>query len=157
MNETIMNPLDSPALETFMREAIALGRSVHGQTGDNPNVGCVIVLDGQVIGKGATSPPGGAHAEVHAIQDALQKGYDLAQATLFCTVEPCCFTGRTPPCTEAIRAQNIPQVVIGIRDPHPRVRGRGVEYLQNYGIEVTENICATEVKQYLSDWLQRYE
>lgn len=139
-----------------MAHAIELGKKAFGVSGDNPNVGCVIVAGDKIIGEGHTSPPGGPHAEVSACVDAGQRGYSLTGATLFSTVEPCSFHGRTPACTKTIISKKIKRVVIGIRDPHPKVSGEGVRLLQEAGIEVTEQVCEKEVETYLNHWLEGY-
>ncbi len=142
--------------QQFMKRAIELGKLVKGTTGDNPYVGCVIVIENRVIGEGNTQPPGGPHAEISAFLDAEQHNRSVQGATLYSTVEPCSFFGRTPPCTSAIIQKQIKRVVIGIRDPHPRVSGEGIRLLKVEGIEVTENVCQTEVRDYLSEWLKSY-
>lgn len=92
----------------------------------------------RLLGGGATRPPGGPHAEVVALQNAIRRHGEraLRGASLAVTLEPCCFTGRTGPCTEAILAAGIRKVVIGCRDPHERVRGRGIQKLRRAGVEV---------------------
>ncbi len=142
--------------EKFMLHAIELGKQVKGHTGDNPYVGCVIVGAEMILGIGATQPPGKPHAEIRAFMDATKRGHSLIGATLYTTVEPCSFFGRTPPCTSAIIDQQIKRVVIGIRDPNPRVNGQGIRLLEDAGIEVTEGICSTAVRDYLIDWLDTY-
>ena len=137
----------------YMQQAIALGKQAQGQTGNNPYVGCVIVKEGQVIGQGKTQPPGQPHAEASAILNAVAQGYAVAGATVYTTVEPCSFHGRTPSCALALIEQKVARVVLGIRDPHPRVNGQGMQMLQTAGIEVLENICAEEIRAYLRDWL----
>lgn len=141
----------------FMLRAIELGKSARGKTGDNPYVGCVIVKNGILIGEGKTQPPGKSHAEIVAIQNVGQNGYDTAGATLYSTVEPCSFYGRTPPCATAIIEKKIARVVIGIRDPHPNVNGKGVLLLQQACVKITEGVCENEVRAYLKQWLKRYE
>lgn len=142
--------------ERFMLQAIALGERARGTTGDNPYVGCVIVHGDQLLGEGRTQPPGQHHAEIAAILEAERRGHDLTRATLYSTLEPCCFEQRTPACTSAIIARRIPRVVIGILDPHPRVRGRGISQLQAAGVEVVQGICPGEVRGYLGQWLESF-
>lgn len=142
--------------EIFMKEAIALGKQAFGTTGDNPYVGCVIVRQGTILGKGMTQPPGGLHAEISAFLDAEQKKHSVVGATLYSTVEPCTFFGRTPPCTITIIEKKIKRVVLGIRDPHPRVQGEGVRLLKEAGIAITEHVCQALVEDYLREWLQGY-
>ncbi|MBF0353055.1 MAG: riboflavin biosynthesis protein RibD [SAR324 cluster bacterium] len=139
-----------------MKEAICQGLMAQGSTGDNPFVGCVIVRDGIIIGRGRTQPPGQAHAEVMAVRDAENHGYSLKNSTVYTTVEPCSFYGRTPPCASLLIEKQVGRVIIGIRDPHPKVNGMGVDMLHNAGIEVVEGVCHREVSEYLSDWLEGY-
>ena len=138
---------------TWMQRAIGLGVLALGKTGDNPNVGCVLVRGGQVLGEGFTQPPGGSHAEVQAQADAQAKGFDIAGADLYTTVEPCSFHGRTPSCARAIVDWGIKRVLIGIRDPHPRVNGAGIRIMTEAGIEVVEGVCNDDVAASLSQWL----
>ncbi len=105
-----------------------------GRTYPNPPVGCVIVKDDQIIGKGFTFPAGQAHAEINALQEAGEKARG---ATLYSTLEPCHHFGRTPPCTEAIIRAGIKKVIIGIKDPNPKVEGNGIRCLLEAGIEVS--------------------
>ena len=124
---------DSPRM-TFMGEAIDLARQALGTTSPNPAVGAVVVKDGAIIGRGATQPPGQAHAEIVALQDAR----DAARgASLYVTLEPCCHWGRTPPCTGAVIEAGVGEVVIGVSDPNPLVAGKGVAELRHAGIAVS--------------------
>ena len=111
--------------EPFMRRAIALARSVWGTTHPNPMVGALIVEDGAVAAEGATSPAGGPHAEINALQALGRK--PKPGATLYVTLEPCCTHGRTPPCTDAIVDAGITRVVVGATDPNPAHAGKGYE------------------------------
>lgn len=116
-----------------MQEALACAHSVEGRTSPRPAVGAVVVRNGQIVGKGATAPPFGPHAEVQALRQA---GANAEGADLYVTLEPCCVHIHTPPCTEAIIAAGLHRVVVGTQDPNPRVRGRGIEQLHAAGIEV---------------------
>ena len=118
-----------------MRLALELAQSVIGCTSPNPAVGAVVVRDGAVVGRGATQPPGQAHAEVGALAEA---GARARGATLYVTLEPCCHWGRTPPCTGAIIAAGVRRVVYGAADPNPLVSGNGAAELQAAGIEVAQ-------------------
>ena len=138
-----------------MRRAIELGRGVEGTTGDNPNVGCVIVASGVIVAEGATQPPGHPHAEATALLAAQAAGIPVQGATLYTTVEPCSFEGRTPACAPAIVRAGIARVVLGVRDPHPRVNGRGVAILRAAGVAVVEGVDRDEVTDYLRAWLLR--
>ena len=129
----------------YMRAALALGRRGLGNTWPNPAVGCVIVRDdGQgpyVIGRGWTQPGGRPHAETQAL---LQAGPLARGATAYVTLEPCSHYGRTGPCADALARAGIARVVGALRDPDPRVGGRGFDMLARYGLSVTEGICADE-------------
>jgi diaminohydroxyphosphoribosylaminopyrimidine deaminase/5-amino-6-(5-phosphoribosylamino)uracil reductase len=138
--------------EGFMQRALILGERARGRTGDNPHVGSVIVSAGRAIGEGWTSEPGCHHAEVNAVLAAESAGRSVSGATLYATLEPCCFVGRTPACSSLLIAKGIARVVFGIRDPHPRVNGRGAEQLREAGIEVSEGVCEAEVTASLRGW-----
>lgn len=88
--------------QQFMLRALQLGEQARNKTGDNPWVGCVIVKDGQVLGEGYTHAVRGPHAEADAIEHAESQGHSLAGSTLYCTLEPCSFHGRTPSCAKTI-------------------------------------------------------
>ncbi|MEO7093112.1 MAG: bifunctional diaminohydroxyphosphoribosylaminopyrimidine deaminase/5-amino-6-(5-phosphoribosylamino)uracil reductase RibD [Polyangiales bacterium] len=140
--------------EAQMRLAIAEAERARGITGDNPWVGCVIVdAGGRVLGRGHTQGPGEDHAEIAAARDAKANGHDLAGATLYSTLEPCSFHGRTPACARAIVERGIARVVIGLHDPNPRVDGEGVRILRAAGIEVIEGVCEDEVLGQLEAWV----
>jgi len=140
----------------FMAAALEMGRSVNGRTGENPAVGCVLVHEGRIVGRGATQPPGGAHAEVMAIREAEAAGYDVAACDLYVILEPCNFHGHTPPCSRLIVAKRPRRVVVAITDPHPRVQGRGILEMRGAGLEVVEGVLADEVRGHLAGWLARY-
>ncbi len=116
-----------------MARAIALAQSALGSTSPNPAVGAVIVGEAGVVGEGFTLPPGQAHAEIGALKQA---GSAAAGATLYCTLEPCCHYGRTPPCTDSIIGGGIARVVYAVTDPNPRVSGGGAAALRSAGIKV---------------------
>ena len=105
-------------------------RGLYG-VAENPRVGCVIVRDGAVIGRGWHKRTGGPHAEVNAIRDA---GGDVRGATVYVSLEPCCHTGRQPPCVSALIRAGVARVVVAMRDPDARVAGRGIEALREAGI-----------------------
>ena len=148
--------MSSKTDQEYMLQALELGESVKGTTGDNPWVGCLIVKDGLILGQGATHPPGGLHAEAAALQEAKKSKHSLDGATLYCTVEPCSFEGRTPSCAKAIARSGISRVVASIRDPHPKVNGKGFRILRQAGVEVTEGIKSLEVEASLKEWLNGY-
>ncbi len=119
--------------ETFMRRAVELAIKGWGTTSPNPLVGAVVVKDGRVIGEGYHRRAGSPHAEINALARA---GKAARGATLYVTLEPCSHHGRTPPCTGSIIGAGVKRVVIGSRDPHPLVNGRGIRQLRGAGIEV---------------------
>ncbi len=127
-----------------MRRALDLARSVLYITSPNPRVGCVIVRDGQVLGEGATQPPGGPHAEIGALRDAQARGNSVEGATFYVTLEPCSHYGRTPPCVDALLAARPARVVVAMGDPNPQVNGRGLARLREAGIEVDVGLCLEE-------------
>jgi diaminohydroxyphosphoribosylaminopyrimidine deaminase/5-amino-6-(5-phosphoribosylamino)uracil reductase len=141
----------------WMRRAIVEAERARGKTGDNPWVGCVIVNgQGQLLGAGHTQGPGEDHAEIRAFREASQRGFSLEDATLYSTLEPCSFHGRTPACSRVIVERKVRRVVTGMRDPHPRVDGVGVRILEEAGIEVIEGICEGEVRRQLGSWVLRH-
>jgi diaminohydroxyphosphoribosylaminopyrimidine deaminase/5-amino-6-(5-phosphoribosylamino)uracil reductase len=133
--------------ESHMRAALALARRGLGQTAPNPSVGCVIVKDNRVIGRGRTATGGRPHAETQAMAMA---GAAAKGATVYVTLEPCSHTGKTPPCAEALIAAGIARVVIGNADPNPKVNGQGISMLRAAGIAVTENILQAEAQAVIS-------
>lgn len=126
----------------FMKQAIAEGEKARFHAPPNPWVGCIIVKDGQIIAKGHTQPPGQAHAEVVALQEAKEAAKG---STMYVTLEPCSHYGRTSPCVDAIIKSGIAKVIIAVKDPDSRVCGNGVEALQKAGISVEIGICEEEV------------
>src|SRR5437764_2471665 len=131
-----------------MRRALDLAASVRASTSPNPWVGCVIDPGGF---EGATQPPGGPHAEIVALQQA---GEAARGATLVVTLEPCVHHGRTPPCVDAIIDAGVARVVVGIEDPDPNVRGRGIARLREAGIDVEVGVLADEVRAQLAPYLK---
>ncbi len=124
---------DAAAETNPMARAIDLARHALGSTSPNPAVGAVITRDGVIVGEGYTLPPGQRHAEIGALQQA---GAAARGATLYCTLEPCCHHGRTPPCTDAIIDAGVKRVVYAVGDPNPRVSGGGESALQAAGVTV---------------------
>jgi diaminohydroxyphosphoribosylaminopyrimidine deaminase/5-amino-6-(5-phosphoribosylamino)uracil reductase len=110
-------------------------------------VGAVLVKAGKIIGRGWHRRAGLPHAEIEAIRDAEKHGHKCKGATLYVTLEPCCTQGRTPPCTDAIRAVGIRQVVAGATDPNPLHAGRGFRILRRAGLSVTSGVLASECGQ----------
>ena len=134
--------------EHYMRRAMSLAASVRGTTSPNPWVGSVVEPGGF---EGATSAPGGPHAEVHALRAA---GASARGATLYATLEPCAHTGRTAPCVDHIVDAGIARVVVGIEDPDERVQGAGIRALRAAGVAVDVGVCAEEVRDQLAPYLK---
>jgi diaminohydroxyphosphoribosylaminopyrimidine deaminase / 5-amino-6-(5-phosphoribosylamino)uracil reductase len=136
------NGLPASVVADAMRRALAASATVHGTTSPNPPVGAVVLdVAGAVVGVGATAPPGGPHAEVRALREA---GERARGGTAVITLEPCAHHGRTPPCTEALRAAGVARVIFGVPDPHPRAGG-GAAVLRAVGIAVGEGVLAEQV------------
>lgn len=131
-----------------MARAIALAATVRRSTSPNPWVGALVEPGG--FG-GATSPPGGPHAEVVALQAA---GLAARGATLYVTLEPCAHQGRTPPCVAAIIDSDVARVVVGVEDPDPQVSGKGIAELRAAGIKVDVGVGAGQVNQQLAPYLK---
>ena len=125
-----------------MRRALELAEQARGRTSPNPMVGCVVVRDGRVIGEGYHEKAGGPHAEVNAIAQAG----DVAGATLYVTLEPCCCEGRTPPCTDLIIKHKPARVVVAMRDPSPQVSGEGISQLRDAGIQVDVGVLEEQAR-----------
>jgi diaminohydroxyphosphoribosylaminopyrimidine deaminase/5-amino-6-(5-phosphoribosylamino)uracil reductase len=144
--------------EALMREAIAEARAALGHTHPNPAVGAVLVHAGAIVARGHTAPAGGPHAEVAALRAFAATGLrPTAATTLVVTLEPCSTHGRTPPCTEAIRAAGIRRVIVGATDPNPRHAGRGFALLRAAGIEVTAGVLAgdcTDLNLIFNHWIR---
>lgn len=130
-----------------MLRCIELGKKGLGTTAPNPMVGSVIVYQDKIIGEGYTSPYGGAHAEVNTINSVQDKKL-LERATLYVTLEPCSHFGKTPPCADLIIKWKIPEVVIGLKDPHDRVAGAGIKKLRDSGCKVTVGILEQECREH---------
>lgn len=143
--------------QAFMRLALAEAELARGTTGDNPWVGCVIVdARGEIIARGRTQGPGENHAEIAAVREAAARGRGVRGATMYSTLEPCSFHGRTPACSRVIVEQGLGRVVIGMRDPHPRVDGEGARILLDAGVEVIEGVCEDDVRRQLGGWVLTY-
>jgi diaminohydroxyphosphoribosylaminopyrimidine deaminase/5-amino-6-(5-phosphoribosylamino)uracil reductase len=119
----------------YMKRAVELARMALGGVSPNPAVGAVLVKDGKVVGEGHTRPPGQDHAEVVALKQAGEKARG---ATLYVSLEPCNHFGRTPPCTEAIIGAGVAEVRYAIKDPNPKVDGKGAARLREAGVQVSE-------------------
>jgi diaminohydroxyphosphoribosylaminopyrimidine deaminase/5-amino-6-(5-phosphoribosylamino)uracil reductase len=137
-----------------MRAALALARRGLGNAWPNPAVGCVLVKDGRVIGRGWTQPGGRPHAETEALRRA---GEAARGATAYVTLEPCSHHGRTPPCCEALAGAGIARVVMAMRDPDPRVNGRGLAMLRGAGIVVEEGLLEAEARALNAGFFRRIQ
>jgi diaminohydroxyphosphoribosylaminopyrimidine deaminase/5-amino-6-(5-phosphoribosylamino)uracil reductase len=133
--------------ERWMRRALALARRGAGWVESNPMVGCVLVRDRRMLGEGYYRRYGGPHAEIDALARATGSPRG---ATAYVTLEPCCFHGKTPPCTDALIAARIQRVIIAVTDPHPRVAGEGVAQLRRAGIRVDTGLLAAEAAELIA-------
>lgn len=130
--------------ERFMRRALELAERGLYTASPNPMVGAVLVKDGEIVAEGWHERVGMPHAEAVAIGKA---GERAKGATLYVNLEPCCFHGRTPPCTKAIIEAGIRRVVVATRDPNPLVNGKGIEELKAAGVEVVEGVLKEEAER----------
>lgn len=129
--------------EIYMRRCFELARNGLGSAAPNPMVGCVIVYDGKIIGEGFHRNYGGPHAEVNAINNVNYKSL-LNKSKLYVNLEPCSHYGKTPPCSDYIIRNKIPEVIISNVDPNPKVMGRGIERMKEAGIKVNTGILEEE-------------
>jgi diaminohydroxyphosphoribosylaminopyrimidine deaminase/5-amino-6-(5-phosphoribosylamino)uracil reductase len=130
----------------FMSQALAEAQNALYLSNPNPRVGCIIVKDGEVIGRGHTQRVGGPHAEVQALADVKSKGLDPARSTIYVTLEPCNHTGRTPPCVDALITAKPALVIVAMSDPNPLVGGKGLEQLKAAGIDVRCGLLESEAQ-----------
>ncbi len=142
--------------QKYMSRCMELGQNALGTAAPNPMVGAVVVHKGEIIGEGYTSPFGGPHAEVNAIASVKDKTL-LKQATLYVSLEPCSHFGKTPPCADLIVEHNIPEVVIGVLDPNPKVAGKGVQVLEANGCKVRHGILEKECRFHHRRFLTNFE
>lgn len=127
----------------MMRWALELAIGGRGRTSPNPMVGAVVVKDGAIVGEGYHPYVGGPHAEVVALDAA---GEGAKGASIYVTLEPCCHTGRTPPCTDAVLRAGIARLIAAVEDPNPAVSGQGFARLQEAGIAVEVGVCEAEAR-----------
>ena len=127
----------------WMAQSLALGAQAEGCTSPNPRVGCLVVRDGRVVGRGFHRAPGEPHAEAMAIEEA---GEQARGATLYVNLEPCAHHGRTPPCVDLIVRQGIRRVVASIQDPNPLVDGKGFDRLREAGIDVEVGLLELDAR-----------
>lgn len=138
--------------EMYMARALKLAARGRFTTHPNPNVGCVIVKDGEIVGEGFHYRAGEPHAEVHALRMAGEKAQG---ATAYVTLEPCSHQGRTPPCCEALIAAGVSRVVAAMQDPNPQVAGRGLYRLQQEGVDVSHGLMMNEAEALNKGFLKR--
>jgi diaminohydroxyphosphoribosylaminopyrimidine deaminase/5-amino-6-(5-phosphoribosylamino)uracil reductase len=136
--------------EEAMARALALAATARRRSAPNPWVGCVIVADGEVVGEGATQPPGANHAEIEALEQARGRARG---ATVYTTLEPCSHVGRTGPCTEALVAARVARVVVALADPDGHVAGDGITRLREAGIEVVDGVGHADAARQLAPYL----
>lgn len=133
--------------ELYMQRCLQLAQLAAGHTAPNPMVGAVLVHNGVIIGEGYHRQYGQPHAEVNCINSvAAEHRHLIASSTIYVSLEPCAHYGKTPPCADLIIRNNIPRVVVGCRDPFKQVNGKGIEKLQNAGIEVVQGMLEKECK-----------
>ncbi len=138
----------------FMQQCLDLAQKGLGQVSPNPMVGAIIVKNGNILAQGHHQKFGGPHAEIVALKKIHFKA---PGATLYCNLEPCCHTGKTPPCVDAIIKSGISKVVIGQTDPNPQVKGRSIKILRQNGIKVITKVCefkALELNYVFNFWMK---
>ncbi len=146
--------------QRWMAQAVRLAWHGQGRVEPNPMVGCVVVQDNKVLGQGWHQEFGGPHAEAHALMNVQETTgrplleTDLSDATLYVTLEPCCHQGKTPPCCQAVIDAGIGRVVIGTRDPFPKVDGGGIANLKQAGIDVTVGVMTESILQLNAPYLK---
>lgn len=134
--------------EFYIKRCLQIAKNGLGTTRPNPMVGAVIVHDNRIIGEGYTSPYGGPHAEVNAINAVKDKSL-LTKSTMYVLLEPCSHFGKTPPCSDLIIKYNIQNVVIGCKDDNPEVAGKGIAKLKAHGCNVIVGVLEKESKDHL--------
>jgi diaminohydroxyphosphoribosylaminopyrimidine deaminase / 5-amino-6-(5-phosphoribosylamino)uracil reductase len=139
--------------EYWMKLALDEAEKGRFTASPNPWVGCVIVKDNKIIGKGYHLKPGSPHAEVMAIRDAENKGFTIEDSTIYVTLEPCSHHGRTPPCVDLLIKKAPSRVVIGLLDPDHKVNGRGKQKLIEAGIRVTTRILKESISESLKSYI----
>lgn len=138
----------------FMAEALRLASRGLTTADPNPRVGCVLVRNGEVVGRGWHQRAGEAHAEVFALSEA---GVRARGATAYVTLEPCAHQGRTPPCADALIEAGIAEAVVAMTDPHPEVAGRGIERLNRAGIRVRSGLMEAGARALNAGFVSRHE
>ena len=149
------NILTANVHDLFMSRSIELAKRGQGNVSPNPMVGCVLVQDGDIIGEGYHEEFGGPHAEIMALRNARKNPVD---SIAYINLEPCCITGKTPPCITALIENGISEVYVGMLDPNPEVNGKGVEALERAGIMVHVGILdkeASRLNQSFRKWITK--
>lgn len=149
MNNSMFTAVDYE----YMIRAIGLARLGLLTTDPNPRVGCVLVKNNQIIGEGWHVRAGHAHAEISALQQA---GAAAEDATVYVSLEPCCHKGKTPPCTEALIKSGVKNVIVAMHDPNPLVAGKGIQQLQEAGIEVRTGLLESEAAALNPGFIMRF-
>lgn len=145
--------MSSSADERLMAAALALSERGRAQTGDNPNVGCILVKQGRVIGRGWTQMSGRPHAEAMAVAEA---GASAQGATAYVTLEPCAHeSARGPACVDSLIAAGVARVVVALQDPDPRTDGAGIARLEQAGIAVAVGVGAPGARRAMAGWLMQ--
>ncbi len=140
------------ANEKFMKLALKLAKKGEKNVKSNPMVGCVIVKNGKIVGKGFHETCGEAHAEINALKNAGKK---VKNSEMYTTLEPCCHFGKTPPCVDAILAAGVKKVFIAMKDPNPKVDGKGIARLVKTGIKIDVGILRKDAEKLNSTYIKR--
>ncbi len=138
----------------FMSRALHLAKKGFYTTAPNPNVGCVLVKDGEVVGEGWHEKAGEAHAEINALKQA---GAKAEGATAYVTLEPCCHQGKTPPCTDALIKAKVKHVIAAMIDPHAKVAGKGLKHLESAGIFIEQGLLEEQAKELNPGFIKRMQ
>lgn len=148
-----MAPSASEADRSFLEQALALAALGEGTTSPNPRVGCVLVREGRVVGRGFHRAAGAPHAEALAVAEAGERSRG---ATLYVNLEPCCHSGRTPPCADLLVRSGVERVVASCCDPNPLVDGGGFERLRAAGVRVDVGLLAEEARRLNAGFCERH-
>ena len=138
----------------YMSRALFLAKQGTYTTAPNPNVGCVLVKNGEVIGEGWHKKAGEAHAEINALKQA---GNKAEGATVYVTLEPCCHQGKTPPCSDALIKAKVQRVVAAMIDPHSKVAGQGLKQLESAGVFVEHGLLEEQAKALNLGFIKRMQ
>lgn len=142
--------------EKYMKQVFELAKKGEGKVSPNPMVGCVIVNNHKVIGKGWHQEYGKAHAEKNAIDSVTDKKL-LTDSTVYVNLEPCSHFGNTPPCCDLLVSCKVKKVVIANVDPNPLVNGRGIKRMQDAGIEVVTGVLDQEGKELNASFFEKMQ